>query len=243
MRCLVPGLLSFCFLAQTYAQAPESYLHNRTMLERVAVQSGSTNVVIGLPPSPPGIVGDVYLNHDYRTAGFILYDNDKIVTGYAARLDLRRNEFDLITAQGIRALSGGLVKSLQWEDSLTKKSQYFVNAKQFKDSEEVPYLGFFQVMSEGELILLKKTDLFFKEADQSLAHNVGTGDNKYIKKPKLYYASGSHALRLPGNKSLIKLLDGKQKEINRFIKINELDLNREHHVQALFDYYNSLVRK
>lgn len=239
MRYLVILLLApHCLCAQQ-----ESYLHNRTILERAAVQSGSTNVAFSMPATPPGVVGDVYLNHDFRPSQFILFADERIVTGYAARLDLRRNEFDIMTEQGIRALAGSRVKSLEWSDSLTKQPQFFVNANRFKNEEGVPYLGFFQILSEGKLILLRKTELIFKEADRSPHHNAGNTDHKFIKRAELYYVRDDHAYRLPARKNVVKMFDAKKPEIDKFIKVNELDLSKDSHVVALFDYYNLLAAK
>ena len=73
--------VSLSFFTQSFAQN-ESYLHNRYILERMGTQGTVANgVPIGnfLGP-PPGVVGDVYLHHDYRNAGFILYGNEKVVS-------------------------------------------------------------------------------------------------------------------------------------------------------------------
>jgi len=42
------------------------------------------------------------------------------------------------------------------------------------------------------------------------------------------------------NKKVELLFPDHQPEIKKFIKINTLDFEREDHLQALFDYYNSL---
>lgn len=239
-------IVSLSFFTQAFAQN-ESYLHNRYILERMATQGTVANgVPIGtfLGP-PPGVIGDVYLHHDYRNAGFILYDNEKVLSRFfPARLDLQRNQFNLLTPSGEKVLSGNLVKSMLWRDSATNSPQYFVNAKDFKTNDDVPYLGFFEVLSEGQLSLFKKSEVIFKPAEQQVkAHSVGSKDDKFIKKSKLYYASGNTVLELPGRKDLLKLFHEKQAEVTEFIETNEINFKRENHLQALFDYYNSLVKK
>ncbi len=240
MRYLVFLLLTHHCL---FGQGQESYLHNRMVLERAALQSGSTNVTFSPASAPPGMVGDVFLNHDFRPSKFILFVDDKVVTGYAARLDLRRNEFDIMTEQGIRALAGSRVKSLEWSDSLTKQPQFFVNASRFNNEDGIPYLGFFQILAEGKLVLLRKTELIFKEADRSPHHNAGNADHRFLKRSALYYVEGDCSLKLPGKRNLLKLFAGKDEEMSKFIKINALDLNQDSHIAALFEYYNLLVNK
>ncbi|MDZ4716342.1 MAG: hypothetical protein SH819_12830 [Cytophagales bacterium] len=236
------GILS---LSVASAQQTESYLHNRTMLERMSSQGVVGNVVplANMAGNTPGLIGDVYLQTDYRNTVFLLYDQDKVTQVYAARLDLQRNEFDIKVGAGVRSLSGGLVRSLFWKDSLTNSPQYFVNGKEYKNEEDVPYFGFFQILAEGELTMLKMSELYFRPADRNMAHSVGSKDNKFIKNQHLYYAVGHKAVKLPNRKSVRKLFDSQAVEMEKFIKVNEIDLSQERHVIAAFEHYNALVRK
>ena len=245
MLRLVLSLYYFLILSLCHAQDVSSYMHNRLVLERIAAVGviGNSAMITSMPGSPPGVVGDVYLAKDYRNATFMMYDQDKILHGVPAKLDLQRNEFDVLATGGVRALSGALVRSLVWTDSLTHSTQFLVNGKEFRNMEKVPYLGFFQVLSEGELGLMKMTEVTFKEADRSMAQSVGNKDNKFIKKPRLYYSLGKVAIRLPNKRGIIQLFQSKKDEMEKFIKINEIDFNRENHLSAVFDYYNSLVKK
>jgi hypothetical protein len=231
-----------------FSQAAESnYLHNRTVMERVplAGQTGNTIMLGNLTVSTPGTVGDVYLNKDYRITTFWLYDENRVAQGYASRLDLQRNEFDIHMGKGngIKALSGTKVRTLVMADSLTKTPQYFVNGQEYKGKDGAPYVGFFQILSEGELTLLKMTRVTFKPADHNPTHYTGSKDNRFIKHTDLYYATGTNALELPNRKGTIKLMESRKAEIDKFIKVNEIDLSVERHIIALFDYYNSITKK
>jgi len=48
-------------------------------------------------------------------------------------------------------------------------------------------------------------------------------------------------LGLPGRKGILKLMESHKEEIDKFIKVNVINLSNERHIAALFDYYNSLV--
>lgn len=205
---------------------------------QLASQSG---IVPGIAAPPPEVLGDVYLHPDYRITTFQLYSNDKLVEGFPSRFDIRSNEFDLITQQGIRALRGDQVKSIVWVDSISKQPQYMVNGKEFLNEANIPYTGFFQIITEGNMMLLKKTELQVKDPDFHPALNVGSRDVRINKKSFLYYTDGKQALLWPGKKQGLKLFTSKADEINKFIKVNELDLGKEGHVSALINYYNSLT--
>ncbi len=226
------------------AQQDQGFLHNRALMERIPNLGTSNSVVLGnMAISTPGLVGDVYLNLDYRLATFWLYDEQKVASGLPARLDLQRNEFDVRYGNGIRALSGSRVRSLVWADSLTRTPQYFVNGKEYADAESTPYLGFFQILSEGEISLLKLTRVVFKPADKNPTHTTGSKDDRFLKRTELYYAIGTKAIELPNRKGTQKLFDSRKAEMEKFIKVNEIDLSKESHLLAVFNYYNSLVKK
>ena len=76
-----------------------------------------------------------------------------------------------------------------------------------------------------------------------MAHSTGSKDNRFIKKDHLYYAIGRKAIELPGRKGVRKLFESKSAEMDKYVKANEMDLTKESHLIAAFDYYNSLVKK
>jgi hypothetical protein len=230
------------------AQSNESnYLHNRTVMERVPLAGQSGNVIMlgNLAVSTPGTVGDVYLTQDYRITTFWLYDENRVAQGYASRLDLQRNEFDIYLGKGngIKALAGTRVRTLVMVDSLTRTPQYFVNGQEYTNKEGVPYVGFFQILSEGEITLLKMTRVTFKPADHNPTHYTGSKDNRFIKRTELYVAAGTKAYELPSRKTTLKMMESHKAEIDKFIKVNEINFSIERHLVALFDYYNSLTKK
>lgn len=209
------------------------------MMDPVNMRSGSIPSM--LPPAAAEVKGDVYLAPDYRITTFVLYDNDKLIEGYASKYDINKNEFDLMTQQGVRVLPGNKVKSLVWLDSLTKQPQYFFNYQDVKNEQGVPYLGFFQLLSDGTFPLLKKTELIFKKADFNPALNVGSKDHRYIKKPHYFVVKDDKMMELPGRK-IPAVFPDHQEDIQKFVKKNSLDLSHEGHLVALFDYYNSLTK-
>ena len=232
------------FVINATAQQDQGFLHNKALMERIPNLGTSNSVVLGsMAISTPGLVGDVYLNLDYRASTFWLYDENKIAHDLKARLDIQRNEFDVIYGKEIRALSGSRVRTLAWIDSLTHTPQYFVNGKEYTDDEGTPYLGFFQILSEGEITFLKMTRVIFKPADKNPTHSTGSRDDRFLKRTELYYAIGAKALELPNRKGTQKLFDSRKAEIEKFIKVNAIDLSKESHLTALFNYYNSLVKK
>ncbi len=227
-------------LSQNTSGSTRTFMQNRYLLERMSstemLVTGSS--VHTLPPSPPDVVGDDMLNQHYQKATFLLNDSS-LLEGLPVKYYITRNEFDVKTKAGLRALKGDRVKSFVWIDSATKKPQVFVNAREFKRQDGTPGVGFFQLITEGKVGLIKQTEVIFKEANYHEALNVGSRDHKLIKKTHYYSLINNTFAPLP-KKKLETVFPDHKAEVQRFIKINTLDLDREDHLQALFDYYNSL---
>lgn len=224
-------------ISNCMAQVTNSYLHNRFKLEQIATNSPTSGIIRTLPGAPAKVEGDVYLNKTYNLSAFQLYD-DKILEGYVAKLDLELNEFDLVTAQGIKVLKGKQVKSFIFVDSLTRLQSNYVNTREWKIAGDEPIEGFFQILSEGELTLVKRSDVIFKKADFHPALNVGNKDHRYIKKESLYYIRDGVATPLPSKKNLLKLFGNREKEINNYAAEKSLRLTKEDDLKIIFNYYN-----
>ncbi len=80
---------------------------------------------------------------------------------------------------------------------------YLINAKDFKNSDNVPLTGFFEVLAEGTLPLLLKTKIVVKKPDYNEALNVGPRDTKILGNEKLYYAKVDHVFEVPSPKKKI----------------------------------------
>jgi len=235
---LASAVLSF---SNCLAQATDSYLHNRYTLERIATTSPNSGNIPTLPGAPPKVEGDVYLNKSFNLSVFQLYD-DKILEGYIAKLDLKLNEFDIVTAQGIKVLKGKQVKSFIFVDSLTHLQSNYVNTREWKIAEDEPIEGFFQILSEGELTLVKRSTVIFKKADFNAALNVGSKDHRYIKKESIYYISDKVATPMPTKKNILKLFGEREKEMNAYVVDKNLNLSKEHDLKRIFDYFNQSIK-
>jgi ATP:corrinoid adenosyltransferase len=98
---------------------------------------------------------------------------------------------------------------------------------------------------EGEVSLLKKTDAEIHSHNYNVALSVGRKDNEINQKVQYYYLRDDKVVHLlPRAKDKFKLIfKGHQEEIAHFMKLNDVKLEKEHHLEALFEHYNSLLAK
>lgn len=220
------------------------YLHNRYVLERIGT-NGAGLESSSIPTTfstPPEVKGDVYLNKSYDYIVFQLYEGDRVVEGYMAKLDLKLNEFDVITPQGVKALKGNLVKSFIFADSLTRIQTNYVNAREWRSESNPAFDGFFEILVEGNLTLVKRTGITMLKPDFNPALNVGSKDYRILKKEELYYIDDGKVLEVPGKRNFAKIFTGKEKEIQNYITEKNLSVSRTKDVVKVFTFYKSLTK-
>ncbi|MFZ6011198.1 MAG: hypothetical protein ACOYXT_12700, partial [Bacteroidota bacterium] len=125
-----------------------TYIRASNTLDRLTSGLTASNILYGIPLPPGKIIGDTYLNKEWRKSTLMLYGNDKLIEGYLIRYDLFADEIEIKTPDGIRVLVGRKVKSFLQLDSATNLPSYFVNALDYKNEKGIPLSGFFEVLSE-----------------------------------------------------------------------------------------------
>jgi hypothetical protein len=214
-------------------------------LDRLSSYQGShaPDLLYGIPFPPGKVVGDSYLNADWKVSTVFLYDG-KTIEGYPTRYDIATNELEFNAKNGIKVLGGDKIKNFVWIDGQTNVPAYYVNAKEFKSKDNVPLIGFFEVLADGTIPLLKKTKVTVKKADYNAALNVGSHDDKILKSDQLYYARDNQVFKLPSSsKKVIALFGDKSAEVKKFIDDNSLSTGKENNLVKIFENYNSLVKK
>jgi hypothetical protein len=196
----------------------------------------------GIPLEPGKVVGNSYLNADWKRTTFMLYDTDKMIEGYHARYEIEQDQFEIKAAGGIKVLSGRKVKSFVWVDSLSKSPHYFVNGKDLRGEGQTQPTGFYEVLTEGGLTLLAKTDIVVKEPTYNEKLDMGQRDTRIVKKTAFFYIDNNVMKELPSSrKKLLPLFGQHEAAIEEFIKLNKLSLNQSGHLRAVFEHYNAMT--
>ena len=237
--CILSASLTYS-LAQN---ANKNYLSNRYSLERMGTVGAMSNSVLpGLPMASPDVVGDPFSKPHFSLISALLY-NDQVINGVPAKHDLVSDEFYFQTKQGLRSLSGHQIKSFSFVDSITQKKSVYINAKDFQSKAGTPHKGFFEILYDGEMALVKKTEATVKMANYNITLNVGNRDHQVLKKVEYYYLTGDAAELVPGPKTLTTLFGDQKAAVDKYIKINQLNLKDERHLMLVFEYYNQSLAK
>src|SRR3990170_1363664 len=111
-------LLFFALISFGYAQSvvPNNIRAANTLDRLVEDGLSNADMLYGFPLPEGKIIGDTYLETQWKAASILLYDKDKLIEGFPARYDIYLNELEIKAKNGIKVLKGDKVKSFVWMD-------------------------------------------------------------------------------------------------------------------------------
>jgi len=146
------------------------------------------NMVYGIPPEPKKLEGNNYLDSKWNRASILLYRDQQMLEGFRARYNIVSNMFELMEPENnlVSVMPGLRIQNIVWIDSTYQVPRYFVNGMDFQD-EGAPIAGFFEVLVNGELPLMRRTTAYLKESNYNTALMVGERNDKILKRNTYYY--------------------------------------------------------
>lgn len=194
---------------------------------------GTNQVNYGIPIQMGGLIGDAYLNKTWNKSSILMYDVEKLAEGYPTRINLQEANLEIKASNGIRVLSLEKVKSLVWIDSITQHTHYFVNAREFSvQNNELS--GLLEVLVDGNVALMKHTTAYIKKADYNVALNVGSREDKIIRKTKYYFLKDNQFNSIKSKKSLLQ----KFPAMEAWLSENSFDLDNQRDLVSIFEKIN-----
>jgi hypothetical protein len=199
------------------------------------------NSIYGIPPEPKKLEGNFYLDNKWNVASILLYREQTVLEGFRVRYNINSNLFELMEPENnlVTTMPGLRIQNIVWMDCAYKVPRYFVNGMDFKE-EGTPISGFFEVLVEGELPLMRRTMAIFKESNYNTALMVGNRNDQIIKRNVYYYLKGKDLFEVPKRRKELFLIFGeKAEEMEAFVEENEMDLKKNGSIFQLFTYFNS----
>ncbi len=212
----------------------------RLLNERPNFSGG--NMIYGIAPDAPLVEGNNYLDEKWNTASLLLYKDQKILEGYRTRYNIQSNVFELLepSTSSVFTIQGLRVQNVVWVDSTHNVPRYFVNGMDFLD-EGTPISGFFEVLVDGELPLLRRTLAVFKESNYNTALMVGNRNHEILKRNTYYYLDGKNVIEVPKKtKKVFALFGEKAEQIEEYADSNSLSLRKPTSLFQIFTQYNSM---
>ncbi len=185
---------------------------------------------------PKSIEGSYYYNDQWNVGTIRLFSGERI-ENYPLKYDLKMNQIDIKVNNEIKTISIGLVKEIVWVDKKGIRD-IFKNTSNFNTEVGI---GFFLILYEGEISLLKHTKLILLESNYNQAMDVGSKSKKYLKKEKYYiYSDGKISNVKKTKKKILKVFKDKSESVKKYANENNLSFKNDSDLAKIFEYYNSL---
>ncbi len=197
--------------------------------------------VYGIPPEPKRLLGNFYLDTKWNKASILLYKDDEIIEGYFVRYNINSNNFELRSEDSPEAIiiPGLRVRNIVWIDSKYTVPRYFVNGMDFKE-EGVPISGFFEVLVDGKIPLVRRTIASIKESNYNSALMVGNRNDEIVKRFVYYFIQDKNIFTVPKKKKqFFKIFGEKSAEMELFVTENNLNIREASGLFSIFTHYNS----
>jgi len=212
-----------------------------TLTTRPDLQGG--NMIYGIPDGPKQLLGNYYLDTKWNKSTIMLYKNEEILVDQWVRYNIASNQFEILSPndERVKTIPGLRVQNLVWVDSLHRVPRYFINGMDLKENG-TPISGFYEVLVDGELSLVRRTIATVKKSNYNTALMIGNKDDEIKKRDTYYYLQDDQVIEVPkSQKKLMKLFrEDKQEEIAKFIDDNDPNLKEVSGLYKVFSYYNSL---
>lgn len=217
----------------------------------IKIGQHTSTMLYGFDTRTTEVIGTYYLDTEWNIATVRFYPKTistpkgtvklDSLTDIQIRVILQGNDVEFNTPDGIKVISGTLVKSftLQTANQLAPKN--YVSTLEFVDNFDKVKPSFFELLVDGKTKLLEYTKITTQKPDYVEAFNVGSKDLKIVKEKQLFINKGKEVLRFSTNKKdLFEVMADKKPEIEKYMKDNNLSLKDRVDLLKIFNYYNGL---
>lgn len=183
----------------------------------------------------PATVGSYYLFEGWQLGSLVTYSNDAI-ENYPFNVDLKHNQIEINTDQGVKVLPIRNVKTLKIYSALNG-SQEFLNAKEIGGAK-VQISGLVEKLPSDSAQVFKYYFLYLKEANYNAALDMGDEEAKIILKEQKYFKYQGQLMEIPktNNKFASLFHPEAQKGLKNYMKENELSVKDDKDIARIFRY-------
>lgn len=202
-------------------------------------------MIYGIPLPAPKVIGDTYIDEEWKKGAFLMYGNDKSIEGYEIRYDLDKQELEVRTSTGVKVVGGNQVKSFLTLDPDEAEPWIFINAREFKPDHGLRFNGFLQVLQDGNYALVSGYAIKVKRPDYNEAMNVGSRDYKIYKKEEMFFVRQGTLFRLPAKKKEFLSIFPEQarEQISTFMKSENLNSSEKADLMRIFSFHRKISEK
>ena len=173
----------------------------------------------------------IYLDSEWKSSA--VYTKDNAVLNCSARFNIYKNRIEIKLGEEVRMLQANKVDAVLVNESL------FIYLES-GDEGLTGVRGFYEVLAEGKITLLKKYKLeLYSSGGTALHPNLGN-QKEYRNTQELFYGKeGEGAKKFKkGKKGMEELFGANYDKIKAFADENKIGFKKEKDLIQIFDWYN-----
>lgn len=248
MEKVLVCVLVFCLTGAVCQAQNQMQMLNTTrdQINMNGLKIPTTGTLWGIASADKGeVVGQTYLDTLWSKGNVKLYQSIQPIggkaidtlSGLAMRYNVYFNEIEILlnTYNDVRALQGNQIKAFSLEKA--GKPVSFLNTQLYKTDKSPT--GFYEILVPGKTTLAALPRTIVKKPTYNAAFEVGTKDTQILLDADYYVLKEGKAEKVKlTKKGILELMPDKAKEMEAFLKINELDLKERSNLVRLFEQYN-----
>ncbi|RYU97188.1 hypothetical protein [Emticicia agri] len=248
--CFLLHLIFFFSVGSVSAQKEMMQSTRDALTRDVKIGQHNSTMLYGFDNRTTEIQGSFYLDPDWSVAtvrfyprtistpkGLIKLDS---VTDVQMRVLLKGNDVEFNTQEGIKVISGNLIRSftIKKQDFVDRN---YISTQEFTDNSEKVKSGFFEILADGKVKLLEYSKLKIHQPDYVEAFNIGSKDVKINTEKLWFITKGKEVIKFSaGKRDLYEVMADKKPEIEKFVKDNHLSLKDKTDLIKVFQYFNTI---
>ncbi len=181
------------------------------------------------------VTGSLFYPKDYCEAS-IKVKNGKKYDSVSVKLNLQDNDVYVKFGDGIEMIATIPLENIDFSGCENNKKTTFKSG--FPAIEKQTDKSFYQVLSSGNLLLLKYANLSYRD---EVPYGTATVTRNYETQPSYYaFSPEKGIIRLKDNGTVLGLVPAQKAEIEKFVNDQGIKVKRENDLVKLFDFINSL---
>jgi hypothetical protein len=186
---IILGIVSIDVFAQnTMMQNTKDAINQ----DGIKIGSHTSTMLYGFDTRLTEVLGSYYLDTNWNVATVRFYPKTISTPKGTVRLDsltdvqiriiLQGNDVEFNTTEGIKVISGTLIRGFSLQKNNQIVSKNYINTLEFIDNYDKVKPSFFEILVDGKTKLLEYTKVTTQKPDYVEAFNVGSKDLKLSKK-------------------------------------------------------------
>jgi len=231
-------ILSILIFPFSVSAQPQDVLEVETLTEMTKnIDDTATNLIDISSPlvlARKSISG-IYLNSDWSPA--VVYTKNKEFLNCLAKFNIYKNRMEIKLGDEFRAINKNKISGV-----ILEGAPFIAIAS--GEEEDSSVMGFYEVLADGPICLLRKYKLSLHNKGGTALHPTLGTEQEYKSSHELYYCKeGEKAFKLKkGKKNILKVLSSNEEALKAYADEAGLGFRKDKDLAAMFNWYNGLKK-